>query len=154
MIALLNTILTTIGLSILGYPYLFALAIMVFLLSLVPVAGVVLSFIPISIIGYQIGGISTVIWAIVMILIIHAVETYFLNPKLYAHKTKLPMFYTFIVLIFSQHFMGIWGLILGIPIFMFLLDIFEVDQKTAISPNIEAAQLLGENVSPRNNQQP
>lgn len=130
MIALLNTILTTIGLSILGYPYLFALAIMVFLLSLVPVAGVVLSFIPISIIGYQIGGISTVIWAIVMILIIHAVETYFLNPKLYAHKTKLPMFYTFIVLIFSQHFMGIWGLILGIPIFMFLLDIFEVDQKT------------------------
>lgn len=149
MIALFNTILTTIGLSILGYPYLFALTIMVFLLSLIPVVGVVISFIPISIIGYQIGGISTVIWAIVMILLIHAVETYFLNPKLYAHKTKLPMFYTFIVLIFSQHFMGIWGLIIGIPIFMFLLDIFEVDQSNAVSSKKEAVQLSGENVSPR-----
>lgn len=153
MIALFNTILTTIGLSILGYPYLFALTIMVFLLSLIPVVGVVISFIPISIIGYQIGGISTVIWAIAMILLIHAVETYFLNPKLYAHKTKLPMFYTFIVLIFSQHFMGIWGLIIGIPIFMFLLDIFEVDQSNAVSSKKklysfqEKTQVLGAIIS-------
>lgn len=128
MIAFVNTVLTIIGLWIMGFPYLFALMITVFLLSLIPVVGVVISFIPISIIGYQIGGTTTVIWAIVMILLIHAVETYFLNPKMYAHKTKLPMFYTFIVLIFSQHFMGIWGLIIGIPIFMFLLDIIEVDQ--------------------------
>ncbi len=144
MIAVFNTVLTIVGLWIMGYPYLFALMIMVFLLSLVPVVGVIISFIPISIIGYQIGGTSTVIWAIVMILLIHAVETYFLNPKLYAHKTKLPMFYTFIILIFSQHFMGIWGLIIGIPIFMFLLDIFEVDQSNGEVSEKEAAQLPGE----------
>lgn len=126
MIAVFNTILTVIGLWIMGFPYLFALTIMVFLLSLIPVAGVVISFIPIGIIGYQIGGFTTVIWAIIMILVIHGAETYVLNPRLYAHKTKLPMFYTFIVLIFSQHFMGIWGLIIGIPIFMFLMDVLDV----------------------------
>ncbi|GGD53607.1 AI-2E family transporter [Paenibacillus nasutitermitis] len=128
MIALFNTILTMIGLWILGFPYLFALTIMVFLLSLIPVAGVIISFIPIGIIGYQIGGFSLVLWAIILILVIHSLETYFLNPRLYAHKTKLPMFYTFIILIFSQHYMGIWGLIIGIPIFMFLLDVLEVEQ--------------------------
>ncbi len=135
MIAMFNTVFTIIGLWILGYPYLIALTIMVFLLSLIPVAGVIVSFIPISIIGYQIGGTTTVLWAIVMILLIHGLETYFLNPKLYAHKTKLPMFYTFIILIFSQHFMGIWGLIIGIPIFMFLLDIVEVDTNNDTKPN-------------------
>lgn len=128
MIALFNTILTIIGLWILGFPYLFALTIMVFLLSLIPVAGVVISFVPIGIIGYQLGGFSMVIWVIVMILIIHALETYFLNPRLYSHKTKLPMFYTFFILIFAQHYMGIWGLIIGIPIFMFLLDVLQVGQ--------------------------
>ncbi|MGG1312848.1 MULTISPECIES: AI-2E family transporter [Cohnella] len=128
LIAVFNTVLTMIGLWIMGFPYLFALTIMVFLLSLIPVAGVVISFIPISIIGYQVGGFSLVLWTIVMILAIHALETYFLNPRLYAHKTKLPMFYTFIVLIFAQHYLGIWGLIIGIPIFMFLLDLLEVDQ--------------------------
>ncbi|REK74877.1 AI-2E family transporter [Paenibacillus paeoniae] len=130
MIALFNTVLTIIGLWILGFPYLFALTIMVFLLSLIPVAGVIISFIPIGIIGYQIGGITLVIWTIVMIVFIHGVETYVLNPRLYAQKTKLPMFYTFIILIFAQHFMGIWGLIIGIPIFMFLLDVLNVDQST------------------------
>ncbi|MGF7047820.1 putative PurR-regulated permease PerM [Paenibacillus sp. DS2015] len=128
LIAVFNTILTVIGLWIMGFPYLFALTIMVFLFSLIPVAGVMISFVPIGIIAYQIGSFTLVLWTIAMILVIHAVETYFLNPKLYAHKTKLPMFYTFIILIFSQHYMGIWGLIIGIPIFMFLLDVLEVEQ--------------------------
>ncbi|MFC7680913.1 AI-2E family transporter [Paenibacillus sp. GCM10028914] len=128
LIAVFNTVLTMLGLWILGFPYLFALAIMVFLLSLIPVAGVIISFIPIGIIGYQVGGFTLVLWTILMILIIHALETYFLNPRLYASKTKLPMFYTFIILIFSQHYLGIWGLIIGIPIFMFLLDVLGVEQ--------------------------
>jgi len=127
LIAVFNTALTMIGLWILGFPYLFALTITVFLLSFIPVAGVIVSFIPIGIIGYQLGD-SMVLWAIIMILIIHALETYFLNPRLYAHKTKLPMFYTFIVLIFAQHYLGIWGLIIGIPIFTFLLDVLDVER--------------------------
>ncbi|MCC3374298.1 AI-2E family transporter [Cohnella sp. REN36] len=127
IIAVFNTALTMLGLWILGFPYLFALSVLVLVLSLIPVAGVVLSFIPIGLIGYQSGGWTLVIWTIVMILLIHAVETYLLNPRLMAHKTKLPMFYTFVILVFSQHFFGIWGLIIGIPIFMFLMDILDVD---------------------------
>ena len=126
IIAIVNTILTMIGLWILGFPYLVILTILVFLLSLIPVAGVAISFIPISLIAFQTGGWMLVIWAVVMILVIHAVEAYVLNPRLMAHKTKLPMFYTFVILVFSQHYFGIWGLILGIPIFMFLLDILDV----------------------------
>lgn len=59
-------------------------------------------------------------------MIVHAIEAYFLNPKLMSAKTELPIFFTFIVLIFSEHFIGIWGLIIGIPIFVFLLDILDV----------------------------
>ncbi|NMI06709.1 AI-2E family transporter [Paenibacillus sp. SZ31] len=128
LIAVFNTVLTMLGLWILGYPYLFALTILVFMLSLVPVAGVIISLVPLCLIGYQMGGLKLSIIVIIMIIIIHALETYFLNPKLMAHKTKLPMFYTFIVLILSQHFLGIWGLIIGIPIFVFLLDILDVNK--------------------------
>jgi len=53
-------------------------------------------------------------------------EAYFLNPKLMSAKTNLPIFYTFIVILFSEHFLGVWGLIIGIPLFMFLLDILGV----------------------------
>ena len=129
-IAVVNTGLTTLGLRILNYPYLFALSIVIFLLSLVPVVGVTISLIPLCLIGFQIGGYTMVIYVITMIMIIHAVEAYFLNPKLMAQKTKLPMFYTLIILVFAPHFIGPWGLIIGIPIFVFLLDLLDVNINT------------------------
>ncbi|SDD48979.1 Predicted PurR-regulated permease PerM [Paenibacillus sp. UNCCL117] len=127
LIALFNTLFTIIGLWILGFPYLFALAIMIFLLSLIPVAGFVISLLPLCVIAYNIGGHMLVIYVVAMIAVLHFLEGYLLNPKLMSSKMNLPMFYTFIVLLFSEHYLGIWGLILGIPIFVFLLDIIDVD---------------------------
>ncbi|WP_152391893.1 AI-2E family transporter [Paenibacillus guangzhouensis] len=126
VIAVVNCVLSVIALWIMGFPQLIALGIMIFLLGLIPVAGVVISLIPLSIIAYSIGGLMYIIYILIIIAILHAIEAYFLNPKLMSAKTDLPIFYTFIVLIFSEHFLGVWGLIIGIPIFMFLLDILEV----------------------------
>ncbi|MDO7904885.1 AI-2E family transporter [Paenibacillus sp. JX-17] len=128
LIAVFNTVFTTIALWILGFPYLFALSILIMLLSLVPVAGVIISLIPLCLIGLQIGGIKMVLYVIIIIIVIHALESYLLNPKLMSSKTQLPIFYTFIILIFSQHYLGVWGLIIGIPIFMFVLDILDVNK--------------------------
>ncbi|AXI07629.1 AI-2E family transporter [Oceanobacillus zhaokaii] len=135
IIALINTFLTVIVLMILGFPQIIGLSIMVFFLGLIPVAGVIISLIPLTLIAFTIGGFLTVIYLFVAIMIIHAIEAYILNPKLMSSKTDLPVFYTFIVLIFSQHFFGVWGLIIGIPVFVFLLDILDVTDKPAESLN-------------------
>jgi predicted PurR-regulated permease PerM len=111
---------------IFGFPQLGGLSIMIFLLGLIPVAGVIISLIPLVIIGYSIGGIMTVLYVFIAIMIIHAIEAYILNPNLMSSKTNLPVFYTFLVLIFSEHFFGVWGLIIGIPVFVFILDVLEV----------------------------
>jgi len=126
IIAVINCILTTICLSILGFPQLIGLGMMIFFLGLIPVAGVLISLVPLCAIGYNIGGFTYIVYVLIIIAVIHALESYVLNPKLMSAKTHLPVFYTFIVLIFSEHFFGIWGLIIGIPIFMFLLDVLEV----------------------------
>lgn len=126
LIALVNSILSTIFLWIFGFPNLFALAIMIFLLGLVPVMGVIVSLVPLCAIAFKIGGVVKIIYVLVMVAVVHAVETYFLNPKFMSNKTHLPIFYTFMILLVSEHFLGVWGLIVGVPIFMFLLDIMEV----------------------------
>lgn len=132
VIALVNTAITAIILAVLHFPQLFSLILMVFVLSLIPVAGVVISLIPLCIIGYTIGGVQDVIYMVITILLVHAVEAYVLNPKLMSAKTELPVFYTFVVLIFSEHFFGIWGLIVGLPIFVFLIDVLGVEYKRPI----------------------
>ncbi|MGE7946027.1 AI-2E family transporter [Lysinibacillus sp. NPDC093688] len=126
IIAAVNCGLSVIALSIMGFPHLIALGIMLFILGLVPVAGVIMSLIPLTIIAYSIGGPMYIVYILVIVMVLHAMEAYFLNPKLMSAKTNLPIFYTFIVILFSEHFLGVWGLIIGIPLFMFLLDILGV----------------------------
>ncbi|MCR8853732.1 AI-2E family transporter [Lysinibacillus fusiformis] len=126
IIAAVNCVLSVIALSIMGFPHLIALGIMLFILGLVPVAGVIISLIPLSIIAYSIGGLMYIVYILVIVMVLHAIEAYFLNPKLMSAKTDLPIFYTFMVILFSEHFLGVWGLIIGIPLFMFLLDILGV----------------------------
>ncbi|WP_051993470.1 AI-2E family transporter [Listeria floridensis] len=126
LIAIVNCVLTTISLWILGFPQLMTLSIMVFLLGLIPVAGVIISMVPLTIIAYTIGGFQYIFYIIVIVVVIHALESYVLNPKLMSAKTDLPVFYTFIILIFGEHFFGIWGLIVGIPVVMFFLDVLGV----------------------------
>lgn len=126
LIAFINGILSVISLWIMGFHQLLGLGIMIFFLGLIPVAGVIISIVPLSIIAFKIGGIMKVISVLVMIVVLHALEGYVLNPKFMSVNTKLPVFFTFVILIVSEHYMGIWGLLLGIPLFMFVLDLLDV----------------------------
>ena len=98
-IALCNTVMTMICLIIMRMPQIIALGLMVFILSLIPVAGVIISLIPLSLVAYSVGGLRYVIYIFIVIMIIHAIEAYILNPKFMSSKTELPIFYTFVVLL-------------------------------------------------------
>lgn len=125
-IAICNTVITTICMVFMKMPQIFALSLIVFVFSLVPVAGVIISTIPLAMVGYSVGGIRDVVYIIIMIIVIHTLEAYVLNPKFMSSRTDLPIFYTFIVLLIGEHLFGTWGLIVGVPIFTFLLDILGV----------------------------
>lgn len=129
IIAFINTMLSMIVLFILNFPQLITLGFMIFILSLIPVAGVIISLIPLSIIAFKIGGLTKVVYILIMVAVIHLIESYILNPKLMSSKVHLPIFFTFIILIASEHFIGFWGLLLGIPLVMFILDLLEVKVK-------------------------
>ena len=137
MIAFINAVLSVILLGFLGFNQIIGLGFMIFILGLIPVAGVVISFIPISIIAFTIGGIMKVVWVIVLIMALHALESYILNPKLMSMKTELPVFFTFVILIFGEHFIGIWGLLVGLPLFMFFLDIANINPNEEDSVEVE-----------------
>lgn len=126
LISVINAVFSTLFLWIMGFSNLFALGIMIFLLGLIPVMGVIVSLIPLCAIAFSIGGLPKVIYVLLMVAVLHAFEAYVMNPKFMSDKTHLPIFYTFAVLIVSEHFFGVWGLILGVPVFMFLLDLLDV----------------------------
>ncbi|WP_412990109.1 AI-2E family transporter [Pediococcus siamensis] len=137
IICTINTILMTIGLWIIGMPSLLVLSLLVFILGLIPVAGVLISLIPLSIIGFSVNGLITVAEVLILVVIIHAFESYFLHPRLMANATALPIFVTFITLIISDEIFGTWGLIVGIPIVAFFFDILGVSIRQKRPDNLK-----------------
>ncbi len=116
-IALLNTILTAIGLQLLGLRDQMAfLSIIVFLCSFIPVAGVFISSVPICLLGLQSGGVYIMFWAVGLILLIHFIETYFLNPRIYGHHLHINPVLVLIILTVGGKLFGVWGLVLGVPV--------------------------------------
>lgn len=130
LISFINAVLSVIILGFLGFSQVIGLGFMIFILGLIPVAGVVISFVPISIIAFSIGGVVKVIWVVILIVVLHALESYVLNPKIMSVKTELPIFFTFVILVLGEHFIGIWGLLIGLPLFMFFLDITGISNES------------------------
>ncbi|MFL0196809.1 AI-2E family transporter [Clostridium sp. WILCCON 0269] len=126
ILSLINSVLASIGLLFLGFDNVLGLGAMLFILGLIPVAGLIIAIIPFIIIAFSLGGIPKVIDVLVILGVLHLMESYIIRPKLMSMSVHLPIFFIFLVLIFSQHYMGVWGLIIGIPLFVFLLDILQI----------------------------
>lgn len=133
-IAFINTILMVIGLSLIKVPSIMVMALLIFILGLIPIAGVLISLIPLSIISFAALGWTGMfeVWALVAA--IHFFESYFLHPRLMANRTELPIFLTFATIIVMEHLLGAWGLIIGIPIVAFILSILGVQDASISKP--------------------
>jgi len=116
VIALVNTALTCVGMLILGIPGVGFLAVVVFLCSFVPIVGVFVSTVPIALVALQQSGVGMLIGVIVMVVCVHLIEAYVLNPRIYGHHLKLHPLAVLVVLYLGEHLFGIWGLILGVPL--------------------------------------
>ncbi|MEQ8197280.1 MAG: AI-2E family transporter [Clostridiaceae bacterium] len=129
VISFINAVLSSIVLNILGFSNVFILGLMMFILGLIPVLGVIVSFIPLGIFAFQIGGVAKIVQVLVMIVALHMLESYVLNPKIMSAAVKLPMFITFSVLILAEHLIGPWGMIIGIPLFIFITELISEDNR-------------------------
>ncbi|MEM7203768.1 MAG: AI-2E family transporter [Planctomycetota bacterium] len=117
-IAIINTVLTAVGMWIigLGEGNMVFLCTIVFLCSFVPVAGVFISSSPICIVALSEHGFGMMMLAIVMITVVHLIEAYVLNPRVYGHHLRMNPVLTLIVLTVGGKLFGAWGLVLGIPV--------------------------------------
>jgi predicted PurR-regulated permease PerM len=117
VIAMVNSLLTAIGVFLLGLGSTMAfLTLIVFLCSFIPVLGVFISSVPICLIALQASGLTTMILAIVMITVIHLLEGYVLNPRIYGTYMRINPVIVLCILTIGAKLFQLWGLVLGVPI--------------------------------------
>nr|HPQ96120.1 AI-2E family transporter [Thiolinea sp.] len=116
-IAGVNTLLTGLGLFLLGMQEQVAfLSVIVFLCSFIPVAGVFISSVPICLIAINTGGLNLALLCIGLIVVIHMVEGYALNPMIYGARLRINPVIVLIILTVGGKLFHFWGLVLGVPV--------------------------------------
>jgi predicted PurR-regulated permease PerM len=126
-IAVINTVLTLVGMLFLGLPPVAMLSVIVFVCSFVPVLGVLISTTPIVLVALNTGGPLLSLAAIGLVIVIHAIEAYVLNPIIYGKHLKLNPVLTLIILYVGYHAFGLWGMLLGVPVARYFIhDVFGV----------------------------
>jgi predicted PurR-regulated permease PerM len=123
IIAIANSVLTLIAIQLLGIENAAFLCGIVFVCSFIPVLGVVLSSVPIAIMAIvqDGGGLMLALSAIAAILLVHFIETSLLNPKILGDMLHLHPVMVLAVLAISEHFAGVWGLLLGVPVIVYII---------------------------------
>lgn len=121
-IALANTALTAIGMWAMQIPGLGLLSMFVFICSFIPIAGVFISTIPVAFVALTEYGFMKLGLVLALVVGIHFVEAYGLNPAIYSAHLKLHPLLVLSVLVVAEHSLGVWGLLLAVPLTVFLLD--------------------------------
>lgn len=117
IIAIINSFLTALGISLLGLgQHVAFLSVIVFFCSFFPVIGVFISSIPICLIALQSAGLQTMFLGILLIAVIHLIEGYILNPRIYGSYMRINSVIILIILTIGGKLFSFWGLILGVPV--------------------------------------
>lgn len=141
-IAVVNSLLTALGVAMLGMSSALAfLTLIVFLCSFIPVLGVFISSVPICLIALQTSGLTTMILAIIMITVIHLIEGYVLNPRIYGSYMRINPVIVLVILTVGAKLFHIWGLVLGVPICTYIFGQVIRNPETQTAPAPENAGL-------------
>lgn len=123
VIMLVNGILSAVGYWMFGLKYWPILALLSGVMSIVPIFGSILSSIPVVMVGLT-QDFWTALWVLLWILGIHQVEANLLNPKIIGVAAKLhPVLVVFSLLV-GEHFYGIWGALLAVPVLSLAQSLF------------------------------
>lgn len=124
IISLINTSISTVAIVGLGLPHPFLMIFIVFFCGLFPVVGNLISNSVLILTAFVSIGVWGALVCLALLVIIHKLE-YFLNSKIIGGIVKLPMAVSLGALIFCEVMLGIPGLILAIPLVLFVRHEFE-----------------------------
>lgn len=123
VICLVNGALSAIGFAIVGLKYWPVLALVATVMSLIPIFGSIASSIPAVALGLT-QGFGTAVFVLVWIIGIHQIEANLLNPKIMGDAAKIHPLLVIFSLLVGEHFFGVVGALLAVPVMSIAQSIF------------------------------
>lgn len=117
-------VLATIGLLIAGVDFALLLGLIAGAFEILPFVGPILGAIPALIVA-ALQSPMTALWTLVVFIIIQQIENLFLAPKIAGESVKLHPALVMVVLVVGNEALGLWGMLLAVPLTAVIRDIFK-----------------------------
>lgn len=123
VICVVNGLLSGVGFYLAGLNYWPVLTLIATALSIIPIFGAILSSVPAVIVALQ-QGVPVALFTLAWIIGIHQVEANLLNPKIMGDAAKVHPVLVVFSLIAGEHFFGILGALLAVPVLSIAQTLF------------------------------
>ena len=126
--------LVTIALFIMGVEYAPVLGFFIGLFNMIPYFGAIIATVISAIIVWITGGLSQVIWMVIVVIILQQIDANIINPKIVGKSLKIsPLLVIFSVTV-GGAFFGVFGMFIAVPIIAVVKILVEdyVDYKLAM----------------------
>lgn len=136
LIAFIVSLLTYIGLLLLGAPYALLLALISFLFEFIPF-GIILAVIPAVLVAVLGGGWGFGLLVAGLYFVIQQLENYVFQPLVTRRTTGIPSIIVLVAVLAGVKLMGVYGLFLSIPIAVFVRELI-ADRERAREKELES----------------
>ncbi len=144
IIAFLLVVVTYIGLTLMSVPYALLLALLAGLFGFIPY-GVFIAVLPTIAIAVIHDGWKAGLFVVIFYVIVQQILDYIIQPVLFRKMTGIPPLVVILSLIVGIKLFGIAGLIIAIPMALFVLEIIaEIESHKKEKSNIKYAIKAGE----------
>jgi predicted PurR-regulated permease PerM len=131
LLGVLITILTYLMLSIMGIQYALLLSIIAGIMELIPY-GILVALIPAVYFSFLSGGISNALMVGGAYIILHQFEVFLFSPLIIKNVVGLSPLVVIIAATIGFELGGFWGLVLAIPVAVFIMELLDDMEKHKI----------------------
>lgn len=127
-LGLIIAVLTYLVLAILGIQYAILLAIIAGVMVIVPY-GLIVALIPAVSLAYVSGGVTSAFLVAGAYLILSQFESFLLTPLIVNKVVGLSPLVVILAVLIGYELIGFWGVVLAIPVAVFLMELYEDVEK-------------------------
>ena len=121
--ALIVGVMVFIGLTLLDMPFAATLGLLAGIFGLIPIIGPIIGAVPGVLVSLAVSP-DQIIWVIVVYTAVQLIENNLLSPRIHGNAVRLHPVLIMAILVIASQLMGLWGVLIGVPLTAVLRDVF------------------------------
>ena len=121
--ALIVGVMVFIGLTMLDMPFAATLGLLAGIFGLIPIIGPIIGAVPGVLVSLAVSP-DQIIWVIVVYTAVQLIENNLLSPRIHGNAVRLHPVLIMAILVIASQLMGLWGVLIGVPLTAVLRDVF------------------------------